>query len=250
MMKNMTLLLITAMALGCGKSEAPKQGPKAAIDPDITIPQSLIGRESAPDPSEVLVEVNGNKLTRGETMRQVRLRLGGPPPADMPTGRADKIREITISQVIDQFVKRTLLLSEADRLNIIATEDEIRKGLEIIKAQAPRNSVPSGALTDGHADSDSLRNEVIIGIRIDKLLAKVLPEPTVADGDVEDILAAARSNLSADEKNSLPSRERVTEIVRQRERRGELAKYLRSLLKAAEIRHSPSVKLPADLTEQ
>lgn len=244
-MKKITLLVVALAALGCTKSQPPEQDTK--LGADIPIPQSLIGNTQA-DPSEVLVEINGKSLTRGEAMRQVALRLGGPPPADMPAGRVAIVRNMAISEVVDQFVKRVLLLQEADRLGITATDEEIKKGLELIQSKTPEGEVAKGIVADGPAGTDSLRSEVIIGIKIDKLMAQTLPvtkPPT--DAEVDAFIQANASKLTHPEKGPLP-RERVIAVMKARARAVELTDYVRGLLEKADLKHASSVtplKAPA-----
>ena len=242
-MKKTTLLLISLTALGCAKSESPKKGTNAAATGDISIPHSLIGNAEA-DPSEVLVEVNGKKLTRGEAMRQAGLRLGGPPPADMPAGRVAMVRSRVLSQVVDQFVKRTLLLAEAERQGIAATEAEIQKGLDMIKSKAPDGQMPQVIVQDGPAGSDTLRNEVVIGIKIDKLLANTLPPlDAPSEADIDSFIEQNRKSLTHPEKGLVP-REQVIKMLEGRARHEAIAAYVRGLQEVAEIRHAANVQPP------
>ncbi len=243
-MKKTTLLLMALTAFGCAKSQSPEnEGTRAATTGDITIPESLIGNSEA-DPSEVLVEVNGKKLTRGEAMRQVGLRLGGPPPADMPVGRAAIVRSRVLSQVVDQFVKRTLLLAEADRQGIAATEEEIQKGLDKIREKTPEGKMPEGIVQDGPAGDDTLRNEVTIGIRIDKLLADALPSlGAPSEAEIDQFIEENRKALTHPEKGIVP-RDRVVKIIEGKARHEAIAAYVRKLQQDAEIRHAASVQPP------
>jgi hypothetical protein len=241
-MKNTAILLVTLAFLGCSRNDTAQQK-EGAGELGIAIPQSLL-QTRTPDESEVLIEVNGKALTRGEAMRQMDMRLGGPPPADMPDGRADMIRSRVLSQVVDQFVKRTLLLEEADRLGIKATDEEIAMGLDKIKATTPEGKSPQGILKDGPAGEDSLRNEVIIGIRIDKLVAKVLPAVApLTDDEINAFIAKHKDSLTHPEKGLMP-REEITKLIQRRNRAKALAKHVRELLKAADVHHSPSVHAP------
>jgi len=245
-MKKAALLIIAVAAVGCSRSKAPDENAPANPDADIAIPESLIGDRTTANPAEVLVEVSGKSLTRGEAMRQVGLRLGGPPPADMPAGRQAIIRARVLSEVVEQFIKRTLLLAEADRLNIQATQDEIEKGMAAIKAGAPSNADPKGILAAGPAGDDSLKNEVIVGVRVEKLLASQLPQiDALTDDEVDAYIEEHRDTLTHPEKGLLP-REQVKELMAAKARRQAVASYVASLLQNAELRHSSSVTIPKD----
>ncbi len=170
--------------------------------------QTDIPAESDEDPNEILISVNGNNLTRGEALRQVNLRLGGPPPPEMPAERVIAIRNKVLSTVVDEFVKRILLMKEADRRGIEAGEDEINEAIEKIRSRAPDGNLPQGILKQGPAGRDSLRNEVITGIRVEKLLAEVLPESTEPSAEEIEAFMA----LHAD-KLTLPERVQARHIL-------------------------------------
>lgn len=223
-MKSMSLLVIFAIAL-------------------TTVSCSRAPKPTNPDPNEVLVEVNGVALTRAEAMRQVNLRLGGPPPAGMTQERINIKKTNVLSQVVDQFVKRTLLLKEADKLKIKATKEEIAKALEIIKASSKKDKNPTGILSNGPAGDDSIKNEIITGIRIDKLLAKKIPVKEPTDAEVDKFIEKNRKRLTNPKKGMMP-RENVIQILKEQARKKELFNYLKVLQENAEIKHSASVRPP------
>ncbi len=214
----------------------------------VVLALSIIGCSKAPepttsDPNEVLVEVNGISLTRSEAMRQVDMRLGGPPPTDLTKERINMIKTRTLSQVVDQFVKRTLLLEEADKLKIIATDDEIAKGLAIIKANTKKGQQPSGIMQDGPAGNDSIHNEIITGIRIDKLVAQKIPAKEPTEEEIISFIEKNRKSLTHPEKGLMP-RDKVVKIIKSQSRKKELFEYIKSLQKKADIKHSSSVRPP------
>jgi peptidyl-prolyl cis-trans isomerase C len=164
-MQRYSVFVLVVLIAVCGCSKKRDDAPSQAR-PD---PASL-------DPNEILISVNDHALTRGEAMRQVQLRLGGPPPSDLPAERVEQVQRQVLSTVIDEFVKRELLLAEADRLKIEAPEEKVESTLAGIRRRSPKGNEPKGILTDGPAGNDSLRNEVITAVRIEKLLETVLPE--------------------------------------------------------------------------
>ncbi len=199
-MKLLSLLLLAGVVAGCSRKTDADVRPTA--EGEVSIPEALVGGAPvALDPGEILISVNGSALTRGEAVRQVQLRLGGPPPPDMPAERVEKIQRQVLSKVIDEFVKRELLLREADRLDIKAPEEDVEKTLSGIRQRTPEGREPKGILTEGPAGKDSLRNEVITAIRVEKLLATVLPpaaEPTEAE--IAAFVAENREKLTMPER--------------------------------------------------
>lgn len=117
------------------------------------------------------------------------------------------IQTQTLSKVIDEFVKRELLLREADRLGIVATEEEIDKAARNLRGKTPGQD-PKGILQSGPAGKNSLQNEIITGIRIEKLLATALPS-TQKPSDSE-IAAFLEENQ---EKLKMPERVQVRHIL-------------------------------------
>jgi len=195
-----TMLVLATIAAGCSKHETATTSSTVNGDGSVSIPPALIG-ETGLDANEILISVNGSELTRAEALRQVQLRLGGPPPADMPQERVAKIQSQMLSKVIDEFVKRELLLREADRLGIAATDEEIEKAINGIRGKTPEGRDPQGILQSGPAGKDSLRNEVITGVRIEKLLAQALPpsqEPS--DAEIETFIGENREKLTLPER--------------------------------------------------
>ena len=209
---------------------------------------SIIGCSKAPEtitpiPDEVLIEVDGASLTRTEAMRQVDMRLGGPPPTDLTEERINIIRTKALSQVVDQFVKKTLLLEEADKLKITATDEEIAKGLAIIKANTKKGQQPRGIMQDGPAGNNSIRNEIITGIRIDKLVAQKIEEKEPTEDEINTFIEKNRKHLTHPEKGLMP-RERVVKLIKSKARQKELFNYVKGLQEKSDIKHSPSVIPP------
>lgn len=208
-MKLLTKLVIFLALINIGCS---KQSPAPAVITDEknehapTLPTALNSVTNT-DFGEILISVNGQELTKGEALRQVLLRLGTP-PADIPSERIAKIQSQALSRVIDEFVKRELLLQEADRLEITATESEIEQAVSNIQKKSPDGQPPRGILLEGPGGKDSLRNEVITGIRVEKLLAKVLPPSTEpSEDEIKSFLDENR------EKLTLPERVRASHIL-------------------------------------
>ncbi len=206
-MRALSLLLLAGVLAGCSREADTAARP--TDEGEVSIPEALVGGAPvALDPGEILISVNGTALTRGEAMRQVQLRLGGPPPPDMPAERVEMMQRQVLSKVIDEFVKRELLLREADRLEIKAPEEDVEKTLAGIRQRTPEGRDPKGILAEGPAGKDSLLNEVIVGIRVEKLLATVLPP--VADPTEAEITAFVAEHR---EKLTMPERVQARHIL-------------------------------------
>ncbi|HAS81974.1 MAG TPA: hypothetical protein DCS43_04700 [Verrucomicrobia bacterium] len=239
------VLVAVVLGAGCSKHDGTRAQGKGGM-----VPQALL--DGAPGAvanlSEILISVNDAVLTRGEALRQMDLRLGSSPPPEMPADRVVMIRNKVLSKVIDDFVKRELLLQEARRLQITASEAEIEGALRLIRKRTPEGRDPKGILADGPAGSDSLRNEVITGLHIEKLLAISLPsasDPTEAD--ISAFIAQHAERLRRPEQPDAPvDRAKVKLLLKQQARAEAVAKYVKTLQKKAEIKHSATVHAPIE----
>jgi len=154
------LCLGLMLSMGCSRQE---QANNHAAD------DGLIRME----PDEILISIDGNELTYGQAIRQVELRLGGPPPPSMDPERVAMIERRTFAAVVDDFIRRELLLAEARRLGIEPEAENIAYALQMIESTAKDGTpAPTGMFYEG---PDSLRQEVIAGLTIEKLLASELP---------------------------------------------------------------------------
>jgi len=162
------------IATGCSR-ETPKPAGPARTE------------SIALEPDEILISIDGHDLTYGQAIRQVERRLGGPPPEGMDPARIAQIERRTFATVVDEFIRRELLLAEARRLGIEPEEDQIALALDTIeKSRREGQPPPSGMFYEG---PDSLRQEVVAGLTIEKLLVRELPpfqEPS--DAAIEEYL--------------------------------------------------------------
>ncbi len=140
------------------------------------------------EPNEVLISINGVDLTYGDAVRQVERRLGGPPPASMDPARVAHIERQVFGHVVDEFIRRELLLAEARKLGISPDPQEVDRAVATIQQNVREGQPPpTGLVYDG---PDSLRREVYTGMKIEKLLAQELQgavEPT--DEELEQFIA-------------------------------------------------------------
>lgn len=204
-MKNygwtLALILMTALITGCFQQENRQHAGDGSRE-------GVLYTNGMLDDDEILISVYDSDLTRGEAMRQVKMRLGGEPPPDMHPQRVADIRNQVLSRVVDDFVKRELLLREADRLDIQVEDSVVETALQELRSASPDASSLQGILRDGPAGQDSLRNEVVTGLRIEALLKQVLPETKTPDeATIEAFIEEHR------EKLTLPERAKASHIL-------------------------------------
>ena len=88
--------------------------------------------------------------------------------------------------VLDQLIEQKLLEQEAASRNIKATDEEVNRGIDEMKAQAPDAAAFTQALTARQMTEADLRNEARQRLTVDKLLvAEVEPKAAVGPQDIE-----------------------------------------------------------------
>jgi peptidyl-prolyl cis-trans isomerase C len=194
-MKNALLPVIvsaTALAAGCGRSRASSAvATNAAAAPQAPPFEFAMPLPPAPAPeaaNETVVEVNGERLTRGDIEREVQARLAAM-PASVPPERREQTRARLRDQAAEQFVLRTLLLEEADRRDIKVTPEDEARVMQAVQARLPAGLTVEEAMRKSPVGPDRMRAEMLAGVRIGKLAA-ACAKNTAEIGDAE--LAASR----------------------------------------------------------
>lgn len=183
-MKKFIYLLFTALLLftaaGCNGGEEAKKI-KASEEKQAagsqTIPQAapqVTPGPAAPatptlSPTDVMVEVDGFKLTRAQLDLEVKKKMQqmqGKIPADKITQATIAIRK----ELVDDFVVRTLLLNEVNRRKIVATDKEVTDAMNAMKENIPAGTTMEEFMKKSGVSSEQLRQEITLGIRINKLV--------------------------------------------------------------------------------
>jgi peptidyl-prolyl cis-trans isomerase C len=167
------ILAVLALAAGCNRNETAPPTPAAAGPGE---------RPAAAAPESVMVTVNGKSLTRAEAQGEVDTRLAGMAGrSDLTPERLAAMRDRMLQHVVDQFVMRVLLLEEADRRGIEVTPEDEAEAFARIAERLPEGQTPEQVMQDSPLGPERMREEVLTGIRINKLLAQVLPEESAVD---------------------------------------------------------------------
>lgn len=178
-MPRLTVFCLTGCVL-LGAS-CSRRKPEPPVSPETTAPPAPVVAEKAPAPNDVLVRVGDAELTRGQADTIVRTRYLPGGLTNMPPARAAAVYDRAMRHVIEQFMARNLLLAEASRRNIVATDTEVEvahdRAMQRMSSEDRRNLL-SVREADAH-----FRGELAIGIRCEKLVKEALPpvgEPTEA----------------------------------------------------------------------
>jgi len=181
------LFLICLLALGltaCQKKD--EKGPASPAAPSQTAPSSPTAAPSVADkpatlgPGGVVIEVDGSKMTKSQLDTEVNRKMVSFQDR-IPADKVEQVRTNLQKRMIEDFVMRTLLNNEVNRLKIPATEQEINEAIEKLKSTLPANTTLDDLLKKNQMTKDKMREEIQLGIRINKLVhsqTKDLPKPT------------------------------------------------------------------------
>ncbi|MBL7114319.1 MAG: peptidylprolyl isomerase [Kiritimatiellae bacterium] len=203
--RNTSLILIltatAAFLSGCGDKSKPvaPENAKPVLSPE-QIPATSAADLLTRDPGTVLAKVSGTEFTLAEATVEIEKRLRAAKQRDPELDDA-KTRQQLLARVVDQFVMKRLLLDEADRRGIVIPDDEKAATLERIQAQLASNALQAQPGIKQPDPIETLPDEVLTSMRIQKLMAQVLPkDPDVTD---EEIAALIEKNPNAKMPESL-----------------------------------------------
>jgi len=160
-----------------------------------TVTTSEAPVEKAQNDSDVLVEVNGAKLTRGQANIQVEkfmaAKKGQIPPALM-----DVARKQIIESAIDQFVGRTLLEQEIKKQNIQVTKEDETAMYKELSLSLPNGTTIDDMIKRNPDKADQIREQIANLIKADKMLGDKLK---VTDKEISDFMDQNKEKLAIPE---------------------------------------------------
>lgn len=149
------------------------------------------------DPSMILVEVHGEKLTAGELDAQVRRAVAMRGGANLPPEQLARVR----AQLLGMFVTRAVLGEEAKQQNIEVTDEQRSNGIATITGKLPDGMSLEDVLTQRYGMSrETFVADLDKEIRIRNLLeakAKEAPDPT--DEEIKAFFEENRDKLDKPE---------------------------------------------------
>lgn len=189
------LLAVMAFAACSRKPETPVAEKTSPMGPAPELSQPVIDMNTMSpekeDPSTVLVEVNGKKLTAGEVDMEVKMQMTGV-AGNVPPGYETSLRNKSVSE----FIVRALLLAEADKQNIAATEADMKEVLDELSRKLPPGKDIEEVIKTSPIGEEKMREQINMGIRINKLLKSVTASHTnISDQEVTDFIEKNKNDL-------------------------------------------------------
>lgn len=187
-----TAAIAAMVVVGCGKKDAVADGDKAAKPADAAAASSV-------DPKKVAVKVNDAKLTYGELDADIAKIIES---QKIPAEQLEQAKNYFRDQLAQQFVMKSLLLSEIEKKGVkLSDEDRKKREEEFLKSMSGRPGAPKtiDELLSKHPfGKERARKEFDESLLIQKLIEQeVTSKIKVDDKKVAEQFAAATSNYTA-----------------------------------------------------
>lgn len=205
-MRFVCLFIAAAVVLvGCDKkketasvsdkpvSATPNQfAPKGAFD---------VTKAAVPkDPKEILASVNETTLTRADAEAEAEIRIAGASRGQIPLEQMGFMKEQMLSQVVQTFVEKTVLLQEADKLNVKLSQEEQDKAMKEIQAGLPDGVTIDDVMKKSPIGEARMKAELANGLRINKLLSNICSnDSVVSEKELDEFIAANKEKLALPE---------------------------------------------------
>ena len=129
---------------------------------------------------DVLAKVNAQKVTRSEVDRAYNRQITGAP--QKPSPEEESALRL---QILDQIIGQQVYLQKAEKLGILATDDEVESRATQDKAPYTKEEFAKKLQTVGYTE-DEWRRDFRNKLTIDKLLNKeIASKVTISDSDIQ-----------------------------------------------------------------
>jgi len=181
------LLLTLCLAFGltaCQQKSEKGSTAQGTTDPAAATPATTAapaaGKPAATGPGGVIIEVDGAKMTKTQLDADVNRKMAALQNR-IPADKMDQVRANLQKGLVEDFVVKTLLNNEVNRLKITATDQEIDEAIGKLKSTLPADMTIEDLMKKNQMTKEKMRDEIRLAIRINKLMApkvKDLPKPT------------------------------------------------------------------------
>ena len=172
-----TLLIVFCLIIltlgGCGSKDEKQAGtqtelqkPEAPTSDSANLPSPAVAPSGE---SAVVIDVDGSKLTQGQVETEVK-RIMSVMKKQMPADRLEQAKENARKQVLSDFTARTLLANEIKRLNISASDEEVKEALEQVKNDLPKGMTIEDLMKNNKITKEQMQEDLRFRIKISKLV--------------------------------------------------------------------------------
>lgn len=187
------LCLILVTLGGCGKEEPPKVADKLKVEvpqplplttnpaagPAGTTPAGTTPAGTTPvvlrpaNPSDVILEVDGTKLTMRQIDSEVKKKMAVIRER-IPANQLEQAKASLKKRVVEDFIIRTLLSDEIKRKKITASEKEVAESLEALKKNLPPGMTIDDMMKKNQITKEQMNQELAMGVKVKKLVSSSL----------------------------------------------------------------------------
>ncbi|HET9182051.1 MAG TPA: SurA N-terminal domain-containing protein [Candidatus Angelobacter sp.] len=140
---------------------------------------------------DVMAKVNGYKVLRSEVDKSYNMQIAGSP--QKPTPAQEEALRLNI---LDQIIGMQLHLQQAEKLGVVATDDEVESKFNQMKALYTQEEFDKKLKDQGLTQADA-KQEIRRNITIEKLLNKeIASKVTISDADIQDYYTQHRAEFN------------------------------------------------------
>ena len=168
-----TMLLLSLVACNSreDKSAAPKDGarPSAAALPMPQPEQNVIPAPEATMPANLVVDVDGHKMTKEQLEAELIKRLSIMKD-QVPQDRLQQLKTNIKKRLMEDFVIRNLLTDEIKRQKIVVADKEVAEAIDQLKSSLPKELTIEALMKKNQVTKEQMNEEIRLGISINKLV--------------------------------------------------------------------------------
>jgi len=152
---------------------------------------TFLGCHSSEHGADVLAKVNGHAINRTEVDKYFDNQTAN--SQQKPTGeQAESLRLNILKQLVDQ----EIMMERAEKLGLLATDDEVDRKLNELKAPYTKEQFDQ-KLKDSHMSPDDIRRDLRRNLTIDKVLNKeITSKINISDKEIVDFYNANKSQFN------------------------------------------------------
>jgi peptidyl-prolyl cis-trans isomerase C len=144
----------------------------------------------------MIVSVYGKDLTRGQVQEELKLRMMAM-AGEMPAEQAAEVRSRMFDYIVDQFIMRTILLAEADRMKLTVSDEEQADALARIAKQLPPGKTVEQVMKESPVGEERMREELVTGLRVEKLVAMEMSNRVaVTEAEIASVRESEKNRLT------------------------------------------------------
>ncbi|HET6461591.1 MAG TPA: peptidylprolyl isomerase [Syntrophales bacterium] len=175
-----TLLIVFCLVVlalgGCGSKDEKQASiqtetqKEAAPRPEETVPAGPPLEAVGPSGgSAVVIDVDGSKLTQAQMDAEIK-KIMSVIKKQVPPGRIEQAKENARKQVLSEFTGKTLLANEEKRLNITASDEEVKAAVEEVKNNLPKGMTLEDLMKKNKITKEEMQEDLRFRIKINKLI--------------------------------------------------------------------------------